>query len=74
LLVSSGHIQDSTLGGKMATAMGELGGNSNAGGTPGSGKDNGNPSFDGNSIGAGKEEPMPLTGIEEIDNFVNKHI
>ena len=71
--VASDHVRDSTLGGKMASAMGDFGAKANAGGTTGSDKNNANPSFDGNSIGAGKQESMPLTGVEEVDSFVNKN-
>jgi hypothetical protein len=56
----------------MVNAMGDFGAKGNNANTKG-GNETGNPSFDGNSIGAGKQESMPLTGVEEIDNFVNKN-
>jgi type IV secretion system protein VirB6/type IV secretion system protein TrbL len=70
--VASDHIQDSTLGGKMVNAMGDFGAKGNSSNTN-AGNETGKPTFDGNSIGSGKQESMPLTGIEEIDNFVNKN-
>jgi type IV secretion system protein TrbL len=69
--VASDHVKDSTLGGKLASAMGDPGAKDNNADTKGGKNDS--RSFDGNSIGAGKQESMPLTGVEEIDNFVNKN-
>lgn len=70
--VASDQVRDSTLGGKMAGAMGGFGANEKNTEATGS-QTNEQPSFDGNSIGAGKQEGMPWTGIEEIDNFVHKN-
>jgi len=70
--VASDHIQDSTLGGKMVNAMGDFGAKGNSSNTN-AGNETGKPTFDGNIIGSGKQESMPLTGIEEIDNFVNRN-
>ena len=56
----------------MVNAMGDFGAKGNRSNTN-VGNETGKPTFDGNSIGSGKQESMPLTGIEEIDNFVNRN-
>lgn len=63
-----------TVGGKIASAINGSRGNSPSDGSQGQGKGrNTNDRFNGNSLGAGKENVKTAPSQEEVDHFVNKN-